>query len=310
MSRILSENGSLMLSQSIMKGLGFDIFDGQLQEFEVCPRLFKYYYVDDNQMRASEPMNWGVYFESQCIGGGRGGKAMQSWEMPRLQSGDKSLVHKRIDAHIREFKPNCEKLGLEFSEYNTQMPLIAKYSNKVFITGVCDIFPCNVTDNMAIVDLKYTKNVNSSYIDFDKKYSFSSAWGNYQFLSKIQAITYRWMAKNLELRLLHYYWDASGYSREQGFIMTNDFIELLKDIPVDFYWYVVGSSKWSTIDEQFSWIKFQGEVFEDSVFDSLVQSSVRKFVEMRQNDFPEKYIGYVCNGCPLKLECKTYLEKQ
>lgn len=306
--KILFDNGALLLSQSTMKSLGFAIIDDQLFDFDICPKQFKLYYIDEYERPESMPMTYGRYAETMMIGGGRGGQ--QTLDIPRLKNGDKCIEHKRIDQHVRKFQERCDRLGIDINKVNTQIPLIAQYSNKVFISGEMDVFPAYVGGEMAIIDLKYTKNAFTTYCDFNSKITFDCCYGNYEYLNKIQAVTYRWLLRNTEMPLLKKWWKAQSmdYERLIG-VVNEDFLEMVKEEQINFYWFVCGSSACDHIDDQFNWIRYIPMRFESTIFDNLVQSAVNKFVQIRSEGFPAVYCKS-CQGCPIRLDCETFKEKQ
>lgn len=122
-------------------------------------------------------MKYGSYFEYLCLGGGSG-KSADVTDLPRLESGAKSTLQKRIEVQARKFSSMFNPESSEF----VGTPIRHKQLNLVYgeIEGTIDMdlgFPS---------DLKLTADLNTEY----------SYWSDPAKLDNLQAATYVYLYSN------------------------------------------------------------------------------------------------------------------
>lgn len=187
----------LKLSQTSLKDLERD--DG-------CPVKWKAKWIDKEiEFKASEVMNMGIYFETQVIGSGVGGKKLD--DLPRLKSGKKSTDHQRIDKQVERVKSmlfdssHPDFLGLEVIESQIDIDIGGE-------RGGLDIYCRDIELNCpAIVDLKLTTKMKG-FGEYD--------WSNPQLMNLTQQPFYErlYRKKNEYVGKIVNYLIVADFSKE------------------------------------------------------------------------------------------------
>lgn len=141
-----------------------------LENPQTCPKRWKGQWIDrEFSLAPNEAMKRGSYFELGVLGAGAI-PGSETSDLPRLKSGDKSAVQKRIDEQIERVRgmlfdeKHPEYLGLKIAE--TQLAITTEDRS-----GVIDIVAYeNGIDVPMLLDLKLTADLESDYGPY--------AWGN------------------------------------------------------------------------------------------------------------------------------------
>ena len=299
--------GYLFLSQSKIKSLGFQISEGDIRENDTCPHAFYLKYISKEWVYSSIYITRGMFSETITLGSCARGESVTN--VPRKKNGDYYSPDIRIIEQSKLFKERAEVIGFEISDSNVQIPLINKFNDEVFITGEMDIFPVIIEDVPAIIDHKCS---GDAYCDFStmKKYkTLDSCWGDVSRLNILQPVIYRKLASNINMSTNIKWWKHTGvdYSRFTPLI-NEKLVSVIKDVGVDFYYYIVGYKKYENPDEQFNWFKAPVIDYEDIIYTTIINAAKEKYFKFKRSNFePYFYDQQECKDCPIKMNCKKYL---
>lgn len=207
------------ISASLMKTFWGKDYTGKDIEKSICPRKV---YVE-NILRlyniTSHAMSSGLYFEYGIYGKTANGSDICD-DLPRLKlkkkdkdrlrkagipthewKGEKTTDHKRIDAQIEHFFKKAKEHKLYLDDENAQVQIKLKNSSGITIRGTFDIWPTVLMyenelgiyqPTLANIDLKLTKNVDSTYGDF--------CWGDPNKMDHTQAYLYSFIMRHIDYK--------------------------------------------------------------------------------------------------------------
>ena len=184
------------ITSSLIKSI---LVKGDLKE-DLCARSIYHLWVKkDYEIEQTDPMMFGSYFETKCLGSGARGQ-MQD-DLPRdKRNGNKTTAHKRIDEQVTRFKMKCAELGVAvIPNENTQVVIYKRWEKnpKIIIRVEIDMFPTAVMTasgyKLAAMDLKLTGDINSTYGTY--------AWGSPEYMDLIQAVLYTYVLKDIDFDL-------------------------------------------------------------------------------------------------------------
>jgi len=233
------KNKYFFLSQSLVK----EIIDQWDNPIEVCwKKIYHYFIAKDIKREATLPMMYGNYFESLVLGGNADRGKTNEDDIPQKKNGGKKIDQIRVETQAERAKKIIRDQNIIIDPgVNTQVPLARKLDPKsnVVLTSVIDMFPTilNIkgTDNVVGIDLKLTADVNSTF----GKY----CWGNPDYLDYIQADTYLYQIRNLDLTLSRELFPK--YEAEVGYktIINPTLINLINKDLITFIYWIFGYKK-------------------------------------------------------------------
>lgn len=300
-------NGYIMVSNSLLKALGFRIINGEINQYDdVCPKKFSLYYVHKSHSLSALPMSMGIYMESQMIGASRNDTLD---DLPRLKNGNKSVAHKRIDEHVASFQSLCDKYNAIVIPENVQIPITCAYKriygNGIMLTGVTDIITTIYDAEKAIIDIKFT-GVNlqkDAWITKDVRTN-DRAWTRQDELTTTQAVMYQYIMSHTTLPLLKKFWKYHGSPEYE--IISEKFINGVKKHGISFYWWIFSSAKYHDIKEQQLQLKHVEMHGQFQVLEHLIDQAVERYLLWEKNGWPEIKYESECRDCPLKENCISY----
>lgn len=176
----------LEINQSLIKAF---LHKGQIKDY--CARkVYNKYFLNKDVEETSLSQLRGIYFENNILGG-------EKITLPTKRNGEPTIDTLRINEQINNF-PNIivEKLMFVNQNINTQILLKKKFGD-VIIKGKLDWFPTffllEGDLKVAIVDVKLTKDMNSTWGDF--------CWGLPENLDWIQAAFYHYLVQDIDYDL-------------------------------------------------------------------------------------------------------------
>lgn len=174
-----------------MSKFWFTVSQSSLKDLErddCCPYKWKLSWIDRIRQEPSVYMNQGSYFETKCLGEGAI-KGQDVIDLPRLNNGDKSAVHKRIDDQVIKFNEIIHN-DLNHKIIDTQRVIKTEVTLNdgtiVELRGVVD-FDSVKDDEEWLWDLKLTGNVNSTFGPYP--------WGDLDRFDFTQQIMYNMIQK-------------------------------------------------------------------------------------------------------------------
>lgn len=294
------KNNNIILSQSITKDLGLLVIDEQVEEFDFCGKYIYEKYISETYPDSqSQSMLLGSYAETLLLGSGARGTITDS--LPKLRNGKDSVAEGRIQTMMHRMYGYMYAHGIRIDRLNTQVPLIAKYKDKIWLRGEMDIFPTTVNGKLSVVDLKATKDINNTFFTINKekvKAMSSGCWGDFDKIAKNQPLFYHHIARNFEATTLDGMIRYNNEKEEQYrwlFAQNNDYSD------VDFYFFVAGIGK-PDIDNQLTHYKYEWTKMREVLLDALIEESISRIRFLVKDEF-KKNKGYLCNKCALKDVC-------
>jgi hypothetical protein len=255
----------------------------------------------------SEPMLYGKYFETACLGHSSGydvkdlprkkltkkieaENAVRKVEKRSLLQGEKYLDHIRVDDQITRFKALKEKYKVIITKENVQVPIITVWDQDpdVLLSAELDIFPTTIllpdeNDNnvpkmfAAIIDLKLTADIHATYGEY--------SYGAPQFLDLIQAKMYHYVVRNISKQL---------NPNLEGLI-TPTVQSLIDKNAIQFLLWVFNYKK-EILEDKFIKISW------DSNKESELHESIRKTISSlevgEKTDWPTNPVFHLCKSCP------------
>lgn len=210
------ENGILSINNSLIKKF---LFKGA--EIDHCPhKIYHEDIIKDWKRPTTESQLKGIFFETLCIGGGAGDQSV--YDLPRNKNGTKSKDQERIELQALIFNKMYPKYHMiickEGKHKNVQTPICCqwedpKYKNyvdyTVYLHGTTDIISPisfgNYEYNMAVVDLKLTKDRNGTWGMF--------SWGDPTNMDHGQAYMYSFITG---LPFVYWVWDFVADDEKRG----------------------------------------------------------------------------------------------
>jgi hypothetical protein len=204
------------ISQSLIRRLFF-----KQEEKDVCPRqIYEVMILKIVDQEPTPPMLKGKFFETLCLGSGRGGEKIEDLPRKKLTTvqerdnrilisegkspmiGEKTIDQIRIEDQAERFKilsQNRQMFVDKDHGTNTQIPLMLRWEKdqSVLITMELDIFPTPIILKeeleLAIVDLKLTGDINSTFGEY--------CYGIPDELDPIQSQMYHYGVRNIDPEL-------------------------------------------------------------------------------------------------------------
>jgi len=191
---------------------------------EYCPAQIQAMYVEKtHQMEATLPMQRGVYFETQCIGGGAHGQSLD--DLPRLRNGNKNAAHMRIDEQIQAFPTILKKHGIVIKD--KQVVMKRNIDDIISIEGTLDFTGSIKDDKLGIVpeavfDIKLTGSIYKEFGDW--------SWHFPHNMDHTQAFMYTSLYSDSEYRKgpeVPFYYIVFDYAPEPSYKIIRKKVETL-----------------------------------------------------------------------------------
>ncbi len=193
---------------------------GEIKDY-CAKKVFETYITGNYEgLSASDAMNNGSYFETQCLGSGAGNKV--TIDLPSIRGGKKSMPQKRIDEQVLMFKHLMRDMGMLIlpDKSNVQVKAMKEWADNnyidliVFATGESDLItPYShggiVYDNI-VVDLKLTGDITSTYGPYQ--------WGDLKKRDMKQATLYSLL---FDMPFAYWIFDYKSSVRENKFFFVN-----------------------------------------------------------------------------------------
>lgn len=229
----------LHVSQSLIKR----IINRYGERADYCPHfIYRVYIKKDFNTVRTESMMWGLYGEQKILGMTRDDEKI---EVPTNKRTGLPLVSQtRIDDQVDLNLPAVLQTYniIIAKNRNVQVPVSKVFSLdgvNAIVTGHLDLFPTTILWDdeirIALVDIKFTADVNSKYGDF--------CWGSPHKMDHFQADVYQWLVRDFDLKLnqdLHKDFDERvGYHT----IFRNTELEAIKNDRLIFIYLIIGYDK-------------------------------------------------------------------
>ena len=288
------------ISQSIIR-----TFLRNGDEIEYCyRRIYLTKITKSLKEKPSMPMLYGKYFETKCLGRSSGydvhdlprknltkkmiaENAVRKKENRPLLQGEKYLDHIRVDDQIVRFNALVNKYKIIITDSNVQVPILTVWDQDpdVLLSAELDIFPTTIILNnellAAIIDLKLTADINSTYGDF--------SYGAPEFLDLIQAKMYHYVVRNINKSL----------NPELSGLITQTVENLIKQNKVQFLLWVFNYKK-DTLEDKFIHVAW------DKNKEAELHQSIRRTIACIENgekkEWPTNPVYHLCKSCPW-FEC-------
>lgn len=292
-------DGYILINQSLIK----KVIDKHQNEIPFCPAYLKHDVIDKKgKDRGSDAMMCGKFFESMTLGGTTGGNLVT--DLPRktvskkreneLRSkglpiiGEKRIDQERIEIQIERFKIRAQQLGAHIATgINTHVQIFKHWDGKKYlIVGELDLFPTaiqyNGTNRLAIVDVKLTSNVETTFGDF--------CWGTPQFMDHLQADMYHYLVRDIDFTLNPHLKD----------VVTPEIQDIIKHNEILFLYWIWGYQKEP--------LELQEKIVERSYFDQNgmnyrqkeLQERIRKAIAII-----EREEAFNWDATPIQSNCKV-----
>lgn len=297
----------IFLSQSKINSLGLFIINGQLEEErEVCPLSIYKFSFSDHEWE-SENTNLGKYGETLVLGSCARGEVMN--DPPLMKNGKKSVKIKRIEEHASLFNKRITTLGANvIIGLNTQVKLIKRYSDNVWITMEYDIFPTTIISDgcyvPAIIDVKYSSSSRNDY--FSHKNIGQTApycFGDLDMLSRNQQYIYQWGAQDINIEYLKR-WNPDDADRYDS-LLSPELISMLNKTPPHFCWFVMGHEKYVNPDDALNIIKVPPPK-DWRLLHYLIDTAVERYVQYENEGWKPNPSPTTCGRCKIKCELDYY----
>jgi hypothetical protein len=301
------KNNNLILSQSVTKDLGLYVIDDQLEQVDWCAKkVYHKHVANDYPDTRSSAMEDGLVFETLLLGGGARGQSQS--EISLKKNGGRRVLQDRIEIQAHRMYGYMYAKGVEIDQFKTQVPLIAKYANGIWIRGELDLFPVKVNGELAIIDAKSTKDVRSDFftITMPRMVGCSnSSWGNLdddgtpKTIAKNQPLFYHFLARNFEKTGL----DGHIKYKPENADMYSKLFSLNYDYSdISFYWFVAGLCP--DLNHQIKDFKYDMTPMRWALLDNLVNTAVNNIRGAIQNNFKPNPKESLCKSCALKDTCE------
>ena len=253
----------------------------------------------------SDPMLYGKYFESQCLGSSAMGEKINDLPRKKLTRaveaenavrkdrgkrplrGEKYLHHIRIDEQIARFKVLLNHHKIMVNESNVQVPLFTIWDQDpdVLLKAELDIFPTTIRLedklNAAIIDLKLTADIHNEWGEY--------CYGKPEYLDLIQAKMYHYIVRNL----------ISSLNPGIDTLLTDSVKSLIENNNILFLLWIFNYKK-ENLEDKFIIVKW------DKQKEQELHESIRKTIAILNHGeaegWPTNPQYSICKSCPWK-EC-------
>ena len=296
----------LIISQSLIKK-----FLRHGEERIICPkRLFETEIEPTVEVPPTRPMLDGSYFETLTLGGGRGGH--KTLDLPRKKltakqemenrvlvekgeepmKGTKSIAQIRMEEQAQRFQILRAQRQIMITEYNTQVPILKKWSEGVLLRGELDVFPTPILGReglqMADIDLKLTGNIDNEFGDY--------CWGNPDRMDHTQAQMYHYLIRDIDFTL------------NQGLkdIVTQPVLNMIAAGEVLFLYWVFSYGSGDLKDK---FVRYDWDSNKEAELKESIRKTIALIEEYESEGWPAKPEYERCEKCPL-LNCTERCEIQ
>ncbi|KKP51032.1 MAG: hypothetical protein UR43_C0028G0003 [candidate division TM6 bacterium GW2011_GWF2_33_332] len=254
----------------------------------------------------SDPMLYGKYFETKCLGKSSGydvkdlprkkltkkmeaENAVRKAEGKPLLPGEKYLDHIRVDDQINRFNALIKQHKIIIADHNVQVPILTVWDQDpdVLLSAELDVFPTTILIKLkddveprlyaAIIDLKLTADINATYGDY--------CYGSPQYLDLIQAKMYHYVVRNINKK----------FNPTLSGLITNTIQSLIDKNLIVFLLWVFGYKK-DVLEDKFI------DVSWDKTKEAELHESIRKTVSSLEAgeklDWPTNPVFHLCKSCP------------
>ena len=321
----------IMISNSMSKDMHIYVIRDELEDrsynngkLSFCPKYIKEHYINDGESQSSSNMDNGVYFESQCIGAGRGGKTLDT--LPRKKNGGLSATNIRINKRIDDYHKFITTNGLAVvPNYNTQFPFVSFYDLEfygdeiveIFIKGDIDIFPIMYKDELYMIDLKLTEDVDSKFFNFTSLNGGYSCWGEPENLFKNQPLIYHEGVRRLDRKVLYDHLHLQGTPENQknvrdkyDFLLTDGVIEASKHCNFGFLVFGHGANTKNSKHPSMKFVKYPWTSKRKQLARQLIMSTTNAYMDCVALNW-KAIKSDSCSKCKLKCEFRdTYEESE
>lgn len=259
----------------------------------------------------SEPMLYGKYFETKCLGKSTG---FDVHDLPRKKLtkkqiaenavrkkegrpellGEKYLDHIRIDDQVERFKAKVKEHKIIITDFNVQVPIKTVWDQDpdVLLSAELDVFPTTILlpdeddDNKlklfaAIIDLKLTADIHNTHGDF--------CYGSPQFLDLIQAKMYHYVVRNINKKL----------NPDISELITESVQKLIDQNRIQFLLWIFNYKK-DLLEDKF--IRISWDTNKAYELNESIRKTVSNLEMGEKLDWPTNPIYHICKHCPWK-EC-------
>jgi hypothetical protein len=259
-------------------------------DVEHCPaRVYGTYIKPTLDIKETESMLDGQFFESLCIGRTRDGVVVDDLPRKQNKTKDKTVDQIRIEQQALVFKQKVKKYMMVIEDFNTQTELRMKLSDDFVFVGHPDIFPTPVMTKdglkVACIDLKLTKDIDNTFGDF--------CWGDPDRMDNTQGLGYQYLIKNLTLK------DNEHLSE----LLTPQLLSMCNNSLVTFRYWVFGYGNKSMRDK-FVPVEYN-KLAEIEIKERIrkTMTLVGQYETYGWNTNPKHAL---CHDCPLKDVCNDY----
>jgi len=264
------------------------------------------------ESETTTPMQYGKYFESQCLGKSAKGdivndlprkkltksqiqeNAQRKHEKRPLLQGEMYLDHIRTNDQIMRFKALVDLHRMIITDANVQVPLFTRWKkdHNVMLKAELDIFPTTILLEgeleAAIIDLKLTADIHNTYGEY--------CYGKPEYLDLIQAKMYHYIVRNLD----------SDLNRNIDNIVTDSVKNLIKQNRIKFLLWIF-NYKGKTLEDKFIQVQW------DNLKEAELHESIRKTISIldkgEAEDWPTNPLYELCKRCPW-TDCPDKIKMQ
>jgi hypothetical protein len=295
------KNGNVVLSQSITKELGLYVIDDQIEELEWCPKkLYHKFIANDYPDYKTDSMDAGIVAETLLLGGGAKGQSKES--ISTKKNGEKRVLQTRLEIQANRMYGYMFANGVRINKFNTQVPLIAKYSDNIWLRGEMDIFPVTVDGNISIVDFKSTKDIYSDFFTIvpPRVYAcVNSCWGTPNKIAKNQPLFYHFLARNFESTGLDNLIKFSPENEEK----YRNLFSLGYDYSECDFWYFIAGVGVKDLEGQLTKYQYSMNSHRGVLLDALVEVSISKIRHAIKTGFLPNKNEVLCKSCKMAKDC-------
>ena len=286
-------SNEFFLSQTVIKR----VTDRGGEYREVCPRAFYEMYIQKAYREVTLPMLHGIYGETQVLGGGAKGQKVT--DLPRhKKTGEKLTAQLNIDEQVHRVPMWLNEKGISIIPgVNTQVPIVKRFDKNTLIATEIDIFPSpflhNGKFNLAVIDLKFTSDINTKFGSF--------CWGAPEFIDHIQADMTYWLLQDFDMELnIKYNPEKEAIYRS---IFENDAIsKMIEGEQIIFVYFIVGY-KAQPLEEQRvfvirSYRDPNGGLFRQNEWKERARKTLAQIEEWKAKGWPPLEDTW-CSKCPV-----------
>ena len=265
----------------------------------------------------TDAMEGGNFFETLCLGGGRGGK--QTLDLPRkkvkkavlldakvkglpIPLGEKRAPHLRIEEQAMLFEQECAKRQVTIVKGkggNVQIPFkrVWEKNSDVLLKGEMDVFPATIMYKGAvrpcIIDLKLTGDVDSTF----GKYCY----GTPEYLDDIQGKMYSYGIRDIDF-------DLNPNLKE---LLNDSILKMIDANEVLFFLWIFGYKANVDLKEQNKLIEIGWDKSKEAELHEDIRKTVAAIDFYNESGWIAEPSTKNCKNCPLKDECedKPEIEK-